>query len=84
MDRYLIILPHTMEDCMRAIKQIEAIGMITHFDWGCKDDDHTGYVVLEADSKPEALMVVPSALRVKARAIKLIKFSLEDVQAMHT
>ena len=84
MHRYLIILPHTMEDCMRAIKQIEAIGMITYFDWGCKDDDHTGYVVLEADSKPEALMVVPSSLRAKARAIKLIKFSPEDVQAMHT
>ena len=83
MDRYLIILPHTIEDCMMALKQIEAIGMITHFDWGCKDNDHTGYVCLEADSKSEALLSVPSSVRAKARIIKMTKFSPEDVRAMH-
>lgn len=83
MDRYLIILPHTVEDCLNALKQIEAIGMITHFDWGCMDNDHTGYVCLEADSKNEALLSVPSSSRPKARVIKMTKFSPEDVRAMH-
>ena len=83
MDRYIIILPHTVEDCMKAIKQVEAIGAITHFDWGCKDGDHTGYIILESENKTQALMVVPSIQRAKARAIKLTKFSPEDVRAMH-
>ena len=84
MDRYMIILPHTQQDCMDALKQIEAVGMITHFDWGCMDDDHTGYVCLEADNKSEALLSVPSSVRAKARVIKLNKFSPEDIRSMHT
>ena len=84
MDRYLIILPHTIEDCARMLQQIEAIGAITHFDWGCKDGEHTGWVIVEADSKAEALMIVPTMQRSKARTIKLNKFSPEDVRAMHT
>jgi hypothetical protein len=83
MDRFLIILPHTMEDCVRALKLIEGIGMITHFDWGCKDGDHTGYVIIEAENKNEALLVMPSGLREKARIIKVAKFSPEEVRAMH-
>ena len=83
MDRYMIILPHTAEDCVFAVKQVEAIGMITHFDWGCRDNDHTGYVTLEAHSKSEAIMSVPTALRPKARVIRLNKFSPEEVKAMH-
>ncbi len=83
MDRYMIILPHTQGDCVMALKQIEAIGMITHFDWGCKDNDHTGYVCLEAESKDQALLSVPSFARSKAHVIKLNKFSPDDIRAMH-
>ncbi len=83
MDKYLVILPHTVEDCMKAIKQIEAVGMITHFDWGCKDGEHTGYGILEADSKAEASLVVPSGQRSQARVVKLNKFTPEEVRAMH-
>ena len=83
MERYIVILPHTQEECVRALKQIEAIGMITHFDWGCKDGEHVGWVILEAASKTEALMVVPTIQRGKAQVIKLTKFSPEDVRALH-
>lgn len=83
MDRYIVILPHTAEDCMKALKQIEAVGTITHFDWACKDGEHTGYVILEADSKAEAIMVVPTIQRPKAHVVKLTKFTPEDVRAMH-
>lgn len=84
MDRYMIILPHTEKDCITALKQIESIGMITHFDWGCMDHDHTGYVCLEAENKNEALLAVPSSVRMNARVIKLNKFSPEDLRSMHT
>jgi hypothetical protein len=83
MDRYLVISPHTAEDCVRALQQIEATGYITHFDWGCKDGDHTGWVIIEAESRTEALMVVPTAQRASARVIKLAKFRPEDVRGAH-
>ena len=83
MDRYLIASPHTKEDCVGALQQIEAMGYITHFDWGCMDGDHTGWVIIEAESKSEALMVVPTAQRPKARVVKLVKFTPEEVRGLH-
>jgi hypothetical protein len=82
-DRYLIISPHTAGDCKRALKEVSAAGYITHFDWGCKDGDHTGWVVLEAESTQQALLVVPTFQRQEARAVKLVKFTMEDVVNMH-
>jgi hypothetical protein len=79
----MIVLPHTEEECKKALLQIEAIGTITHFDWGCKDGDHTGWVIIEAESKAQALMVVPPLQRPHAQVIKLIKFSPEEVRAFH-
>ncbi len=84
MERYLVISPHTTQDCAKAIKQIEVVGSLTHFDWGCKDGDHTGWVIVEADSKAEALMVVPPVERPRAKVVKLVKFSPAEVKAMHS
>lgn len=83
MDRYIVILPHTAEECVRALKQIEAIGAITHFDFGCKDSEHTGFAVIEAESHAHARMVVPSIMREKARVIKLCHFTPEEVRDFH-
>ena len=83
MDRYLVISPHTAADCKKALKEIHSIGYITHFDWGCMDGDHTGWTVLEAESPKQALMVVPITQRHSAKAVKLVKFSPQDVEAMH-
>ena len=83
MDRYLVSVTHTNDDCVRALKAVEAVGMITHFDWGCKDGDHTGYVIIEAESRSQALMVVPPLMRDKARAVRLVKFDPEKVRSMH-
>lgn len=84
MERYLIVSPHTKEDCVRALQQIEAAGYLTHFDWGCKDGDHTGWLIIEADSKSEALMVVPTSQRPTSRVVKLTKFSAEDIRGVHS
>ena len=83
MERYIVISPHTGEDCINALKQIEAAGYLTHFDWGCMDGDHTGWTIIEAEDAKEAMMVVPSGQRRNARAVRLVKFSREDVARMH-
>ena len=83
MKRFLVISDHTAEDCNRALKEVLAIGYLTHFDWGCKDGVHTGWAILEADDKAEAMMSVPTFLRGQARIVQLTKFQAEKVQAMH-
>ena len=83
MNRYLVISPHTPEDCEKALKLVEAIGALTHFEWGCKDGEHCGWVTIEAENKAEAMMVVPTFERPKARVVQLTRFTPEDVRSMH-
>jgi hypothetical protein len=83
MDRFLVVSPHTVANCKDAVQQVLSAGYITHFDWGCMDGDHTGWVIIEAENAKEALMVVPSGQRHAARAVRLTKFSAADVQKMH-
>ena len=76
MNRYMVISGHTEQDCRQAVKYFAEFyaGYITHFEWGCKDNDHNAYAIIEADSHEEALMSVPSLLRDKTRVIKLTYF----------
>jgi hypothetical protein len=79
MDRYIVMSPHTAEECNLAIKHFKDYhaGFLTHFEWGCKDHDHTAYAIFEADSHEMAKMAVPPLLRPHAKAIKLTVFDLE-------
>jgi len=73
MSKYLIISEHTAEDCRMAVEQFwnYHAGFLTRFEWGCYDDDHHAYAILEADSHEQALMSVPPLFREKARAIRV-------------
>lgn len=84
MDRYLIETPHTGRNCRLLVSQVETMGYLHHFEWGCDDNDHTGWAIIEADSKEEALLVVPLLVRDGARVVRLIKFSSEKVREQHT
>lgn len=83
MKRFLVISNHTGEDCVKALKEVLAIGYLTHFDWGCKDGVHTGWAILDAEDKAEAMMSVPTFLRGQAQVVQLTKFQAEKVMAMH-
>jgi hypothetical protein len=83
MPSFLIQSPHTPEDCVKALDYVLAAGYLTHFQWGCKAGDHTGYVILDAKDKNEALMVVPTFGRGSARVVELTQFTPEQISAMH-
>ncbi|MBI4546917.1 MAG: hypothetical protein HY707_02990 [Ignavibacteriae bacterium] len=83
MSSYLIVSPHTPEECLKTIDHVLAAGYLTHFQWACKSGEHKGYLIFEAPNKNEALMVVPPFVRGKARVIELTQFSPEQVKAMH-
>ena len=83
MKRFLVISHHTGEDCVKALKETLAIGYLTHFDWGCKDGIHTGWAILEAEDKNQAMLSVPTFLRSKAQVVQLYRFDADKVAAMH-
>jgi hypothetical protein len=81
MPRFLIVSPHTEEDCSMVVKQTLAIGYLTHFHWGCKSGDHTAYAMIEADNEKEALLSIPTIIRGKGTAKEIIQFDPRDVQS---
>ena len=83
MKRFLVISHHRSEDCVKALKEVLAIGYLTHFDWGCKDGVHTGWATLEAEDKDHAMLSVPTFLRGQAQIVQLTRFDPDRVAAMH-
>ena len=76
MSRYIIKSAHTAEDCRLAVKHFREhhAGFLTHYEWGCYDNDHTAYAIIEAESHEAALMTVPPLFREKATVVKLTSF----------
>ena len=76
MDKYIVISSHTAEDCKMAVNQFRMhnAGFLTHFDWGCMDNDHTAYAIIDAESHENARMSVPTIFREKTKVVKLTNF----------
>lgn len=76
MDRYIVLSSHTAEDCRKAVKYFREYhaGFLTHFEWGCRDNDHTAYAMLEAENHEQARMAVPPLFRNKTRVVRLTTF----------
>ena len=86
MERFLIEVPHEAEEeaCLRAIRILIASGshFLTHSDFGCMDDVHKAWIIVEVDSKEEARSLLPPIYRSKARIVKLTKFSLGEIDEL--
>ena len=78
MNRYLIVSPHLAEQCDQAIHDLNAAGFLHFFEWGCKDNDHTAYAIVESENLEHARQIVPWYLREKSRIVKLVKFEVAD------
>jgi hypothetical protein len=76
METYIIISSHTAEDCDKALRYFHEYheGYLTKFWWGCKDHDHNGYAIIEAESHEHAMLAVPPLARSQSRVIKLTHF----------
>ncbi|MBX3038841.1 MAG: hypothetical protein KF758_18165 [Anaerolineales bacterium] len=78
MQKYIIESPHTAENCEQAVKDIHASGYLHYFEWGCKDNDHTAWAIVEAESPEHAKQMIPWYLREKVRIVKVVKFEVAD------
>ena len=81
--QFVVIAPHSAEQCLAALDGLVAEKKLEKWEFGCMDGDHTGYLVTHAASKDEALTSVPKEQRAQARAVQLNKFSAEQVKSFH-
>jgi hypothetical protein len=82
--RFLIEVPHEepVLACARAVRVFLESGShyLTHADWGCKDGVHKSWMIVEVDSKDEALGIVPPQFREQAKIVQLNAFSIHDIE----
>lgn len=73
----MVLSTHTAEDCRAAVKYFREYhaGFLTHFEWGCYDNDHTAYAIIEAENHEQARMAVPPLFRNKTKVVKLTTFN---------
>ena len=85
MSRYLIETSHTPEECLQALDQVLDRGpdILAKFDWGCMAGDHTGWAVIEAESKSGVREKVPPSIVDKARIVEVGKFTPEQIRSFH-
>jgi hypothetical protein len=83
MGTYLIEVPHeaTEAACANAVKIFLETGshFLANADWGCEDDEHKAWLLVDVDSREQALHIIPPGLRANARIVKLRKFTREDI-----
>lgn len=82
---YLITCSHTPETCLAALDAMSSAGKeaLAKCEWGCKDGDHTAYMMVQASSKEDALAKLPEDARKDAKATMLVKFTQEDIKKFH-
>ena len=83
MSKYLIEIPHSDNkyECMQAIQVLINSGshLLANADWGCQDDVHKAWLVVDVDSKEQALQIVPPLYRHVASIVKLVKYNKEKM-----
>ncbi len=83
MAKFLIEIPHSenVAECMGIIQVFLSSGshLLTNAEWGCKDGVHSAYLIVELESKDDALCLVPPAFRKNAKIVELTQFSLDFI-----
>ena len=84
MKKFLIELEHepVKEACNLAVKTLLSTGshFLTNADWGCKDNDHRCWIVVEMENRDEARAIIPAIYKNDAKVIQLTRFTLDDFQ----
>ena len=82
--KFLIEVPHAAEalECARVVRVFLATGshFLTQAEWGCKDGVHSAWMMVDVDSRDEALGILPPAFRAVARIVALNRFSMAEIE----
>lgn len=84
--KYLVEMKHTKEECLQALDAVNESGhkdLLGKIDWGCMDGNHTGYMIVEANSSEAALKDIPDVVKKNSHAYKLNKFTSQQIADFH-
>ena len=83
MEKYLIEVPHeeNEQSCVQAVKVFMESGshFMTHADYGCEDNEHKAWMIVELDNKEMARSLLPPAYRAQAKIVKLTTYDFGDL-----
>jgi len=83
MSHFLIEVPHSADKiaCARVVQVFLATGshLLSRADWGCLDGVHSAWMMVDAESKEDARMIVPPPFRSDAKITALNKFTMEQI-----
>ena len=86
MSKFLIEVPHEEATvaCARVVDVFLKTGShyLTTADWGCKDGVHKSWMLVDVDSKEDALRIVPPAFRAHARVVQLNSISMNEIDSI--
>lgn len=84
---YIIELPHTKEDCLKALDEVasKATGLLAKTSWGCMSGKHVGWAMVDASSDADALKSLGGSqlLLDKACVTKVDKITVDQINAFH-
>jgi hypothetical protein len=86
MARFLIEVPHEgdMMACAKVVQVFLSAGshLLTHSDWGCMDGNHSAWMIVDVETKENALQLIPPVFRSQAKVVGLNKFTLEQIDSL--
>jgi hypothetical protein len=86
MANFLIEVTHGEDSvaCGQAVAAFMRTGshFLTHAYWGCKDGDHRAWMIVELETKAEALNIVPPAFQSRTRIVGLNTYTLEQMKEL--
>ena len=82
MARFLIELEHEARKraCLKAYEIILSTGshFLVNAEWGCEDNVHCCWIMVDLDSKEEARAILPPVYREEAKITEIKRYKLED------
>ncbi|MGB9588526.1 MAG: hypothetical protein ACPL7O_10145 [Armatimonadota bacterium] len=65
MSRFVIEVIHDPDECVKALREFETYpeDLLDEVYWSCVSGDHTGRIMVEAESLQQAWSMVPDSLR---------------------
>src|SRR5665647_1224738 len=74
---FLVRIPHTPEQCLKMMDDMKGKGddLLSKFEFGCMDGDHTAYAFLDGTSEDNVRKMLPVSEQQAAKITKVSKMT---------
>ncbi len=86
MAEFMVELPHTDSECLKALDEMADKGrkMLKDVRWGCMSGVHTGWAVVKAKDEREVRDRIGSSfMQAKARVTEVKEFTPKEIEGFH-